>query len=107
MSDFKPTTEQIRSGYMYDGGEAEYHDPINGHLQYKQAGKWFDHWLTVHDAEVRAVALEEAENAVAASDSYAGKVGEWMGHVLYTAETIRHVAAIRALTPPPEQEATK
>ena len=60
MSDRAPTTEKIRRWCMDDGGLAEYHDPINGHLQAKTTGVLFDRWLAAHDAEIRTAALEEA-----------------------------------------------
>lgn len=49
------TTEKIREAFIYDGGEAEYHDPINGAKdQRRLAGGIFDAWLAAHDAEKRA-----------------------------------------------------
>lgn len=48
------TDERIREAFIYDGGEAEYHDPINGAREQRRvAGATFDAWLIAHDAEVR------------------------------------------------------
>lgn len=56
---YTPTTETIRQWVMDDGGLAEYHDPINGHLESKRAGQLFDRWLAEHDrakdAEIAAL----------------------------------------------------
>ena len=54
---------KIREAFIYDGGEAEYYDPINGAKeQRRRAGEVFDRWLAAHDAEVRArVVAEEPE----------------------------------------------
>jgi hypothetical protein len=50
-------TAKIREAFIYDGGEADYHDPISGaQTQRKVAGEIFDRWLAAHDAEVRAEA---------------------------------------------------
>ena len=62
---YTPTTDQIREGYIYDAGEAEYIDPINGHLFYESAGKWFDRWLEGEQARVRSEALKEAAQVAA------------------------------------------
>lgn len=44
------TDERIREAFIYDGGEAEYHDPINGAKeQRRSAGEVFDTWLAAHD----------------------------------------------------------
>ena len=45
---------RIREAFIYDGGEAEYHDPINGaREQRRTAGEIFDKWLAAHDEAVR------------------------------------------------------
>lgn len=45
---------RIREGFIYDGGEAEYHDPIHGAQTQRQiAGEIFDRWLAEHDARIR------------------------------------------------------
>lgn len=56
-------TARIREAFIYDGGEAEYHDPEHGAQTQRQvAGEIFDRWLAAHDAEVRAqVVAEEPE----------------------------------------------
>ncbi|MBW1639254.1 hypothetical protein G3H63_09240 [Microbacterium resistens] len=55
MSDYTPTTEQIRAGYI---GEPE-------HFMDKAVGEEFDRWLAAHDAEVQ----ERADRWKAAADS--------------------------------------
>lgn len=53
---------QIREAFIYDGGESEYRDPINGASEQRRtAGKIFDSWLTEHDAKVRAEIADEIE----------------------------------------------
>lgn len=55
MSDPKPWDDaRIREGFIYDGGEAEFHDPIHGAQTQRQiAGEIFDRWLVEHDERVR------------------------------------------------------
>ncbi|MGX1932060.1 hypothetical protein [Microbacterium resistens] len=50
MSDYTPTTEEVRADYADRGGSLR--SPIQ---------RWaeFDRWLNAHDAEVRAAALAE------------------------------------------------
>jgi len=51
----------IREAFIDDGGQSEYHDPINGaQTQRRVAGGIFDRWLAAHDREVAAKALREA-----------------------------------------------
>lgn len=52
MSDYTPTTEQVRKAYMYDP-EDEYRDPVNAPFRAKENGRQFDRWLAQHDADVR------------------------------------------------------
>lgn len=48
------TDDRIREAFIYDGGEAEYHDPISGaQTQRRVAGYIFDAWLAAHDAALR------------------------------------------------------
>lgn len=68
MSDYTPTTEQVRDGYRYDT-EAEYRDPITPHHEIN--GRAFDRWLKAHDAQVAAQALRDAADAL---DAYQGDV---------------------------------
>lgn len=45
------TTERIREAFIFDGGHAEYYDPINGAAENRRvAGSIFDAWLVAHDA---------------------------------------------------------
>jgi hypothetical protein len=49
------TDEKIREGFIDDGGQSAYYDPINGEKEQRRiAGAIFDEWLARHDAEVRA-----------------------------------------------------
>lgn len=63
MSDDVWDDAKIREAFIYDGGESDYYDPINGAKEQRRiAGEIFDHWLAVHDAEVRdGVVAEEPE----------------------------------------------
>ena len=57
-------TEKIREAFIYDGGEAEYYDPISGASEQRRiAGGIFDAWLAVYTAEKQAEALELAAAA--------------------------------------------
>ena len=61
------TVERIREAFIYDGGEAEYHDPIDGAREQRRfAGEIFDAWLAAHDAQV----LRDAAEALDASASH-------------------------------------
>jgi len=49
------TDERIREAFIYDGGESEYHDPINGAREQRRiAGAIFDAWLAAHDEALLA-----------------------------------------------------
>jgi len=61
---------------IYDGGEAEYHDPISGAQTQRQvAGSIFDAWLAAHDAALFA----------ALSTPPADDVREALAHILWEA----------------------
>jgi hypothetical protein len=60
MSEFTPTTTQVRDGYRYDP-EAEYRDPITPHHEIN--GRAFDRWLAERDRRVRSEAWDEGFNA--------------------------------------------
>ncbi|WP_295035567.1 hypothetical protein [uncultured Microbacterium sp.] len=49
MTDYTPTTEQVRSHYVFN--QSDQWDP--------ERGEAFDRWLAAHDAEVRASVLAE------------------------------------------------
>ena len=49
-TDYTPTTEQVRSHYVFDQGD----------VWRRERGEAFDHWLAAHDREVAAKALEDA-----------------------------------------------
>lgn len=58
-------TARIREAFIYDGGEAEYHDPEHGAQTQRQvAGEIFDRWLAAHDAEVLREAATELEESI-------------------------------------------
>lgn len=75
MSDYTPTTEQVKRYWMYGAdawargvaGLSDEPDPAYGVRPSEQ----FDRWLTAHDAQVKAVALEHT--------GYSGpnSVGDW------------------------------
>ena len=52
MTDYTPTTEQVRNGWI-DNGTHEERD-----------GAEFDRWLAAHDAQVAAKALRDAADAL-------------------------------------------
>lgn len=53
------TDDRIREGFIYDGGESEYHDPIHGtQTQRAVAGDIFDRWLTAHDESFEEKLME-------------------------------------------------
>lgn len=77
------TDERIREAFIYDGGEAEYHDPISGaQTQRHVAGSIFDAWLAAHDAALLATVstppAEDVREALAekARDSV-DRIGGW------------------------------
>lgn len=59
MSEYTPTTEEVRGGYAYDGW---LHKPVQVRLN------GFDRWLEAHDREVKAQALQEAADRLEALD---------------------------------------
>ena len=54
MSDYTPTTDEVRDAYVDTGWAAD------GSLSDPRDPDEFDRWLAAHDAEVRAQALREA-----------------------------------------------
>lgn len=60
MTDFTPTTEQVRDGSAIDP-EAEYRDPLTNHTPYGQRA--FDRWLAEHDRAVSERAWSEGRTA--------------------------------------------
>lgn len=49
MSEYTPSTKQVRDGYRYDP-EAEYRDPITPHHEIN--GRAFDRWLASERARI-------------------------------------------------------
>ena len=58
MSDYTPTTQQVRDGYRYDP-EDDYRNPLQAGANAERAGRDFDRWLW----QVRAEAWEEGKRA--------------------------------------------
>lgn len=56
MSDYTPTTEEVRTDYVVAYTNAESSQLL--------AGMAFDRWIAQHDAEVRTAALNAAADAV-------------------------------------------
>ena len=59
MSDWIPTTQQVRDGYRYDP-EDEYRNPLHAGANAERAGRDFDRWLEQVKAETRDDALADA-----------------------------------------------
>lgn len=65
MSEYTPTTQQVRDGYRYDS-EAEYHDPVTPHHVIN--GRAFDRWYSAEIAKAKADALLLAAERFEKSD---------------------------------------
>ena len=63
MSDFTPTTEQVRDGFRFDP-EDEWRDPVGAVMRAIEAGRAFDRWLAAHDAELRAQIAADVAHAI-------------------------------------------
>ena len=59
MSDYTPTTQQVRDGYRYDP-EYDYYNPLEAGANVELRGLAFDRWLEQVKAEARADALADA-----------------------------------------------
>ena len=65
MSNFTPTTQQVRDGFRFDP-EDEWRDPVGAIMRAIEAGRAFDRWLAAHDAELREqIARELVDEAQA------------------------------------------
>lgn len=62
MSDWIPTTEQMRDGYRYDP-EYDYYHPLEAGANVELRGLAFDRWLAQTLREAKAEAWEEGHNA--------------------------------------------
>jgi ABC-type Zn2+ transport system substrate-binding protein/surface adhesin len=62
MSDYTPTTDEVRADYVRDHtrGYDEYQGDQTLTAMQEHYGAEFDSWLAQHDAEVRTAALREA-----------------------------------------------
>ena len=63
MAEIEPWDDaKIREAFIYDGGEAEYHDPIHGAQTQRQvAGEIFDRWVAARDARIRTEIADEIQ----------------------------------------------
>lgn len=59
MSEYTPTTEQVREAYSLDP-YIDYYDPVNAGALHAQARRDFDRWLAAHDRETARKAWDEA-----------------------------------------------
>ena len=59
MSDWTPTTQQVRDGYRYDP-EYDYYNPLHESANVELRGLAFDRWLEQVKAEARDDALADA-----------------------------------------------
>lgn len=83
------TLDRIREGFIYDGGEAEWHDPINGAKEQRRiSGAIFDTWLAAHDARVAAATLRDAAEALVA-DTWLVPEETRMAHAYLTGRAVR------------------
>lgn len=60
MTEYTPTTEEVREIYAVIEGEDEYGHPYQTAAQKDEGVAEFDRWLAARDAEVAARTLEEA-----------------------------------------------
>ena len=58
MTDYTPTTKQVRDGYRFDP-EEDYYNPLQAGANAERAGRDFDRWLE----QVKAEAWEEGKRA--------------------------------------------
>lgn len=54
MSDYMPTTEEVRQGFADNSFTFMSHEGVTIQV----ATKWFDHWLEQHDAEIEKATEE-------------------------------------------------
>lgn len=59
MSEFTPTTDQVRNEYTFDAS-AEYNGTDHAAACIESSEREFDRWLAAHDAEIAARAWDEA-----------------------------------------------
>ena len=59
MSDWTPTTEQVRDGYRYDPAD-DYYNPVQAGANAERNGRAFDRWLAQTLREAKAEALQDA-----------------------------------------------
>ena len=81
MSDYTPTTDEVREVWQYDQQEVDMEGWVT--VSFDEAGQSFDRWLTAHDAEVvehtthaRPLPTRD-EIARAIYDALSGKYGDF------------------------------
>ena len=75
MSDFTPTTEQVRKAYVHAFAPQQFFGPVAGADRAGLGGD-FDRWLAAHDAELRAqIARELVDEAQAMTRASAHLLG--------------------------------
>ena len=67
MSDWTPTTKQVRDGYRFDP-EEDYYNPLQAGANAERAGRDFDRWLE----QVKAEAWDEGF-----ADGVNHDLGDW------------------------------
>lgn len=65
MSDYIPTTEQVRKSYIHAYASQQFFGPAAS-ANRAGLGAEFDCWLAAHDAELRAQIAAEAQEALSA-----------------------------------------
>ena len=67
MSDYTPTTDEVRDRYAWGRSDV-------GYVSYDEAEAEFNQWLAAHDAKVKADALRDAAEAWAWMRDRADKI---------------------------------
>lgn len=81
MSDYTPTTEEVRTDYVVAYTNAESSQLL--------AGMAFDRWIAQHDREVQAAAFDAAAVRVRANFAEHGERCPWVGFLDDEAERLR------------------
>ena len=63
MSDFTPTTEQVRKAYVHAFAPQQFFGPVAGADRAGLGGD-FDRWLAAHDAELRRQMAADVAHAI-------------------------------------------
>ena len=62
MSDWTPTTEDVRDGYRYDPAD-DYYNPVQAGANAERNGRAFDRWLAQTIREAKAEAWDEGKRS--------------------------------------------